>query len=188
MHRRLAAADLIYRQRYDAMRTHAGKIIVWTVLTVFVGWIASWAWPPDIISPRVHVLASAASLAGDRFQVVQYWNRGDFYTTELEHLAPDGIFSVQQINWDDGKQWLSRIRVSEHDKRAFVTFPGDARTWEHDWAARAFVAPFDSREVDLVLRTWRRSSPAKGGEYVKSTDSWVTEAGQRHAADDGAYR
>src|SRR3712207_5944106 len=110
------------------------------------------------------------------------------YSTELEHLAPDGTFTVEQIDWDDSKQWFSRIRLSEAEGKAYVTFPFDSTTWEYDWRLRAFVAPRDSREVPLVLHTWRRPSLSKSGEYVRRTHSWVTEAGERQAAEDVAHQ
>ena len=168
------------------MKTAGAILLSFSLLAAVVWFAPQWlgVWPPDVASPRVHVLATAASSAGDRFQVVQYWNRGDFYTTELEHLAPDGSFTVQQIDWDDDKRWASEIRVSDQDGKAYVTFPRRSTIWEYDWHLKAFVAPFDSREVPLVLRTWERPSLAKGGEAVTRTRSWVTEAGQRQAAED----
>ena len=158
-------------------------VVVVVGLAAFVICTAHVVWPPDLASPRVHVLASATAPTGDKFQVVQYWNRGDMYTTEFEHLAADGTFTVTQIDWDDAKQWFSRIRLSEQEGKVLVTFPLRFTTWEYDWRIRAFVAPHDSREVPLVLHTWRRSSLAKPGDGITRTNSWVTEAGERLAAE-----
>jgi hypothetical protein len=163
-------------------------VVVVVGLAAFVICGAHTVWPPDLASPRVHVLGSATATTGDRFQVVQYWNRGDMYTTELEHLAPDGTFTVTQIDWDDAKQWFSRIRLREQEKKASVTFPLRSTTWEYDWRARRFAAPYDSREVHLVLHTSPRSSFSKPGDSITRTDSWLTEAGRRAAAEMQAHQ
>lgn len=47
-------------------------------------------WLPDVISAPQHTLAEQRLASGHSFRVIQYWNRGDFYNTELLHTSPDG--------------------------------------------------------------------------------------------------
>ena len=161
------------------MRPITRAIIVFVILTAFTVAVAHVVWPPDVASPRVRVLASVASAAGHRFQVVQYWNRREMYTTELEHLTPDGVFTVAQIGWDDTKAWFSKIRVSAAEDKVFVTFPLCSTRFEYDSRLRTFVVPQELGEFPVVLYTLRRSTPSKAGDVVTSTESWVKPDGER---------
>ena len=158
-------------------------VIVSVISAAFITCVAHVIWPPDVVRPRVHVLASATASMGDRFQVVQYWNRGDMYTTELEHLSPDGTFTVAQIDNEEGKQWFTRIRLSEQEQKAVVTFPLRSTRWVYDWRDRVIVAPHHSRDVLVVLHTWPRSSFSQPGDKITHTTSWLTEAGRRITAE-----
>ena len=161
------------------MRPLTRKIIVFAAFAAFTIAITHVVWPPDIASPRVRVLASVTSAAGHSFQVVQYWNRREMYTTELEHVSPDRVFTVAQIGWDDTKAWFSKIRVSDAEGKVFVTFPLCSTRFEYHWRGRAFVAPEGLAEFPVVLYTLRRSSLSRSGDMVTSTESWVKPGGDR---------
>lgn len=47
-------------------------------------------WVPDVIFAPRHTLAEQRLGSGHSFRVIQYWNRCDFYNTELLHISPDG--------------------------------------------------------------------------------------------------
>jgi uncharacterized protein YndB with AHSA1/START domain len=129
--------------------------------------------------PRAHVLATASSLDGHQFQVVQYWNGSDFYTTEVEDLRPDGQLAVAQIDWDDNKHWSGAIRVVNPEQKLVITFPRDSRVFEYRWDIAAIVAPYDRREVPFVLHTRERSRLTRPGETVRRTQSFTTDAAAR---------
>ena len=45
-----------------------------------------------------------------RFEVIQYWNRSDFYNTELTHTDPAGRETRHVLDGDDSKSW--RVPIS----------------------------------------------------------------------------
>jgi hypothetical protein len=61
----------------------------------------------------VSLLASAESISGERFKVVQFWG-SDFYTARVEHINPDGTVHIAVIDGDDRQQL---DRQTSPDKR-----------------------------------------------------------------------
>jgi len=137
----------------------AGWIAASCALVGALGWpLAIGVWPPDVLSGRTFVLASAASQTGDRFQVVHYWNYSDFYTTELEHLSADGTLKVTQIDWDDTKQWSCEVRVIDEEKKVLITFPSEPEVWEYRWDLGYIVAPYNRKDIPFMLNPRRRTT------------------------------
>ena len=97
-------------------------------------------WPPDIVSGRATVLASVQSQSGERFKLVQFWGV-DFYTTQLEHIRPDGSVKITQIDGDDEKRWKYSAELIEADKTLAVSFPDKPLTTNYRWDLQRFVAP-----------------------------------------------
>lgn len=165
------------------MSAKAGGIIGAIVLALgaLFAWISQYVWIPDVISPRAAVLASGTAQSGHRFQVVQYWNGVDFYTTELEDMNPNGQLTVAQIDWDDTKQWSCTMKVVEAEKKVVVTFPSEPEVWEYRWDLGYIVAPRDRKDIPFKLHTRRRSGLSVPGEPVAGTKSVLTEAGMRES-------
>ncbi len=90
-------------------------------------------WLPDLVYAAHHTLASKEMPSGHKFRVVQYWNRVDFYNTELIHIFPDGKTEVSLLDGDDGKAWEVPLSVDESNKTVRATL-SDGRvrtiTWE----------------------------------------------------------
>ena len=90
-------------------------------------------WLPDVFIDREHTLAQERLPSGHSFHVIQYWNHGDFYNTELVHIAPDGRRETRLLDPDDGKRWRALLTVDGRARLAIVELSGRrARTFT--WA------------------------------------------------------
>lgn len=94
-------------------------------------------WIPDI-GGKVSLLASAESTTGERFKVVQFWG-SDFYTTQVEHISPDGTVNVAVIDSDDRKQWPCSARVIEAEKKLVIVLSDGSSPIEYLWDRKWFV-------------------------------------------------
>jgi hypothetical protein len=89
-------------------------------------------WLPDVISAPEHTLAEQRLASGHSFRVIQYWNRCDFYNTELLHTSPDGAVETHVLDADDSKSWRVPLVVDEAHKTVTVTL-GGSRVKKVDW-------------------------------------------------------
>jgi|SRR6185369_7202656 len=89
-------------------------------------------WLPDVISAPQHTLAEQRLASGHSFRVIQYWNRGDFYNTELLHTLPDGILEKHVLDADDNKSWSVPLVIDEQRKTVSVTL-GGGRVKKVEW-------------------------------------------------------
>jgi hypothetical protein len=89
-------------------------------------------WLPDVISAPEHTLAKQQLANGYSFQVIQYWNRCDFYSTELRVTSPNGSTEVFTLDGDDSKSWRLPLTVDEQHHTATVILSG-GRTKKVDW-------------------------------------------------------
>ena len=89
-------------------------------------------WVPDVISAPRHTLAEQRLAGGHVFRVIQYWNRCDFYNTELLHISPDGKVDTHVLDADDNKTWSVPLAVDERHKTATITL-GGGRLKTVDW-------------------------------------------------------
>ncbi len=89
-------------------------------------------WLPDVISAPRSILAEQRVSSGHMFQVVQYWNRSDFYSTELHVTSPDGTTESHTLDGDDSKSWHLPLVIDEIARTATVTLGGD-RVKSVDW-------------------------------------------------------
>jgi hypothetical protein len=89
-------------------------------------------WPPDVISAPERTLAEQQLASGHSFRVIQYWNRGDFYNTELLHTLPDGTLETHVLDADDSKSWSVPLMIDEQRKSVAVTLSG-GRVKKVDW-------------------------------------------------------
>jgi hypothetical protein len=81
-------------------------------------------WLPDVVCAARHTLASKELPSGHKFRVVQYWNRVDFYNTELIHVFPNGRIETSVLDGDDNKTWEVPLVVDESNKVVRVTLGG----------------------------------------------------------------
>ena len=84
-------------------------------------------WVPDIVYAKKHVIAYAENSTGHTFSVIQYWNRCDFYNTELIHTTPDGQKQITVLDADDNKSWQVPISIDEPNKKVIIDL-GNNRT------------------------------------------------------------
>ena len=89
-------------------------------------------WLPDVISAPEHTLAEQRLPSGHSFRVVQYWNRVDFYSTELRVTSPDGSTETHTLDGDDSKRWRLPLVIDEQRHTATVTL-GGGRVRKVDW-------------------------------------------------------
>lgn len=89
-------------------------------------------WLPDVIFAPRNTLAEQHLASGHSFRVIQYWNRSDFYNTELLHTLPDGSKKTHLLDPDDMKSWNVPLIIDEEHKTATVTL-SHRRTKTVDW-------------------------------------------------------
>ena len=89
-------------------------------------------WLPDVIAAHHHTLAEQRLGSGHTFRVVQYWNRGDFYSTELQVTSPDGRTEIHTLDVDDSKSWRLPLTIDEQSHTATVIL-GGGRVRKVDW-------------------------------------------------------
>ena len=116
----------------------------WCALCYIVG-----VWPPDIGSRKPALLATAESVSGERFKIVQFWNGVDFYTTQVEDIRPDGTVHIAVIDGDDRKQWPCSAKVIEAEKKLLITLSDRSPPIEYMWDKKLFV----------TLPGWQRVRP-----------------------------
>lgn len=71
-------------------------------------------WPPDVIKPGKRIVASFTSKSGDVFEIVQWWNKTDFYSVELLHRDTNGKTYNCLVDPDSPKWWTCRIRPGKN--------------------------------------------------------------------------
>jgi hypothetical protein len=81
-------------------------------------------WVPDMIAAPRKVLAEARRENGESVRVIQYWNRCDFYSTELWYVGTNGVSRTCTLDGDDSKSWNVPLSVDWETKKARVTLGG----------------------------------------------------------------
>jgi hypothetical protein len=79
-------------------------------------------WIPDVVVPNINVLSEQTLSSGSVVQLIQCWNKKDFYNTELIQVDPDGEKRYVVLDYDDSKHWSVDLEVSGHV--AIVDFRG----------------------------------------------------------------
>jgi len=101
-------------------------VVLW-VLGLLIG-----VWLPDVVFAPERTLAEQRLASGHTFRVVQYWNRGDFYSTELRVTKPGGTTETHTLDGDDSKSWRLPLVIDERYHTATVTL-GGGRVRKVDW-------------------------------------------------------
>lgn len=69
---------------------------------------------------------------GVTFQVIQYWNGGDFYNTEAIYNPGDGSEKRIVLDPDDAKRWRAELSVDEKNK--LVTLSAGGPVMMYRWS------------------------------------------------------
>lgn len=67
-------------------------------------------WPPDMVRSEKRIVASFTSKSGDMFEVIQWWNKSDFYSVELRHKDTNGKTYECLVDPDSPKWWTCKLR------------------------------------------------------------------------------
>jgi hypothetical protein len=118
-------------------------------------------WLPDVITANEHTLAEERLASGHVFRVVQFWNRVDFYSTELRVTKPDGTTENHTLDGDDSKRWRATLTLDELNHTAEIKWGNGGRIVT-SWLIGPSRSP-------LPRRRWRRTRsvarlPLLGGE------------------------
>lgn len=73
---------------------------------------------------RTRTLGDERSADGQRFEVIQYWNYVDFYTTEFVVTRPDGSSVKTEIDGDANRNRSAEIILDEPGRTASVLVDG----------------------------------------------------------------
>jgi hypothetical protein len=106
--------------------------------------LAVGVWLPDVLYAKHHTIAEIVASDGNSFRVIQYWNRGDFYNTELLHLTPEGRTSRHVLDGDDSKSWSVPITVDVIKKNVYVRLSGNRTKTVKYGEAEQYAAPLPS--------------------------------------------
>ena len=120
------AAALAFRLSSPRRPFHARvwSIIIAGAALAFLLPLGWGAWLPDLLFAPRRTLAETTSPSGHSFRVIQYWNRSDFYSTELHVTSPNAPIEVRTLDGDDSKRWSIPLSIDETDRLATVTLSG----------------------------------------------------------------
>jgi hypothetical protein len=113
--------------RLPRPKTVRNWLVIVSTIVIGAAWPA-WAgvWLPDIFTfGSGRTLAQVAGTSGAKYEVIQYWNYVDFYTTELRITSGSAATKVFKLDDDDSKSWSVPLAVDERAGTATVTLSGD---------------------------------------------------------------
>ena len=90
-------------------------------------------WVPDILFGKTRTIASASSDSGVKFELNQFWNNVDFYTTELRVIEPSGHENTILVDGDASKAWNAKLVIDEKKRIAYAVYVGGLRSQELSW-------------------------------------------------------
>jgi len=69
-----------------------GRLIIAVIAVVIAValYCKRYVWIPDVLLDRTRPVGELGLPTGERIQVLQYWNHGDFYNLDLRHIMADG--------------------------------------------------------------------------------------------------
>jgi hypothetical protein len=112
---------------------YSRSVFSWLLVGVLVAAAIVWpfacgVWPPDIFTlGSSRTLAEVTGPSGATYQVAQYWNHFDFYTTELRVTLLDTTKKVIELDCDDQKSWSLPLSVDEATGVATITLSGNRK-------------------------------------------------------------
>ena len=87
-------------------------------------------WLPDLLFGKTRTIARASSSSGVKFELNQFWNSVDFYTTELRVVEPSWHVLV---DGDASKEWSADLVVDEKTRTAYAVYVGGFRSQALRW-------------------------------------------------------
>ena len=90
-------------------------------------------WMPDLLFGQTRTIARASSNSGVKFELNQFWNNVDFYTTELRVVEPSGQEKTILVDGDASKAWRADLVVDEKKRTAYAVYVGGLRSQELTW-------------------------------------------------------
>lgn len=115
------ARAMVGQPAQEVRRMRRSMVILLGVGLVFGVPLLMGVWLPDVFTATEHTLAEQRLSTGHVFRVVQYWNRVDFYSTELRSTAPDSTFEFHTLDGDDTKRWRVHLAADERHHLAAIT-------------------------------------------------------------------
>lgn len=92
-------------------------------------WLSYYINPIDVIFANEHFLAEYELEGGDVVSLIQFWNRGDFYTTKLKRIDSEGNLYEDVIDPDDSKIWRADITLDTDGYTLLVDTNGSPTYW-----------------------------------------------------------
>lgn len=110
--------------------------VVIAVVLIIVAAVSSWFISPvDVLTGKERVVAKQQLPNGDRIEIVQYWNHGDFYNLDLRHITEAGTEYECVIDPDCNR--IPRCRVEVDAVRGEVTVTAGRAIWaRYKWASK----------------------------------------------------
>ena len=113
------------------------QIIGWSIVSLGVAMavyvpLRFHVWLPDVVFAPRRTLATTNSSDGNSFQVVQYWNHADFYSTVLLVTPPNAPTQEFMLDGDDSKTWDTALTINETTRVATVAL-SQGRTKSIPW-------------------------------------------------------
>ncbi|MFT3989783.1 MAG: hypothetical protein QM680_00090 [Luteolibacter sp.] len=112
-----------YTNRKKQWNPLAWAVSLAIVTTAFLAPLAMGVWLPDFTG-KPQILGRTNSADGQTFEVIQFWNRVDFYTTELVVTPAVGPPRRIAIDGDAAKGWNATISLNETQKTASIRVDG----------------------------------------------------------------
>lgn len=105
------------------------------VLIIVATLSRSFICPVDILSGKERVVAKQQLPNGDKIEIVQYWNHGDFYNLDLWHFTSAGRRYECVIDPDCNR--IPRCQVEVDAVRGEVTIKAGGGVWaRYKWASK----------------------------------------------------
>lgn len=91
--------------------------------------------PVDVLTGKERIVAKQRLPNGDRIEIVQYWNHGDFYNLDLRHITRAGAQYECVIDPDCNR--IPRCRVEVDAVQGEVTVTAGSAIWaRYRWASK----------------------------------------------------
>ncbi len=120
-----------------AMRTAIFTFVV--VLVVALATLSrSFISPVDVLTGKERIVARQRLPNGDRIEIVQYWNHGDFYNLDLRHVVEGGKRFECVIDPDCNR--IARCVIEVDAGRGEATVKVRKAIWaRYKWSAKELV-------------------------------------------------
>ena len=109
--------------------------LIAVVLIIVVALSRSFISPVDVLTGKERIVGKQQLPNGDRIEIVQYWNHGDFYNLDLRHTTEAGAQYECVIDPDCNRIPRCQVEVDAVRGEAIVT--AGAGIWaRYKWTSR----------------------------------------------------